>query len=127
MKFPYKKGYQRLNLFLGMLWGIQFIWNLYEDQEFRLSNVMWLLLSVTYLGIFLYNRKEQYLTIENGIIKQNWPFGKQVKIEEIVKVRYFAGDYTLTTKNQELKINTQILNPDYFELLKTEIDKIEAA
>ena len=49
------------------------------------------------------------------------------EIEDIVKVRYFAGDYTLTTKNEELKINTQFLNPDYFELLKTEIDKIEAA
>lgn len=127
MKIPYKNNYQRINLFLGMLWMVQFVFNLYDDQEFRYSNLLWLILSLCYLSIYFYNRKERYLTIENGIIKQNWPFGKQVKIEDVTKVNYFAGDYTLTTKNGELKINTHLLHQDYFEILKKEIDKIQAA
>ncbi len=125
MKIPYKKQHQRINLILGFVWMIQFLFNLYEDQEFRFSNGMWLILSLLYLGIYFYNRKERYLTIENGIIKQNWPFGKQVKLDEIKRIRYFAGDYTITTKNGEMKINTHLLDQDYFQVLKEELEKTQ--
>ncbi|MAD96536.1 MAG: hypothetical protein CMB99_04330 [Flavobacteriaceae bacterium] len=125
MKIPYKKQHQRFNLFLGIIWLIHFLFNLYEDKELRLFNVMWLILSIIYLSMYFYNRKAKYLTIENGIIKQNVLFGTYVKIDDITNIKYFAGEYTLSTKSGGMKINTHHIDPEYFEVLKNELLKIK--
>lgn len=123
MKFPYKKKHQRLNLGLAFVWFAYFLFKMFDD---RLGmGYVWLFLSVCYFGFYFYGRRNKYLTIEDGVIKENWPFGKSVKIDEITNIRYFAGDYTLTTREKEMKINTHLLDQDYFLKLKEELEKIK--
>ncbi|MFT6842815.1 MAG: hypothetical protein ACJASR_001587, partial [Psychroserpens sp.] len=58
---------------------------------------IWLLLSATYFVLFYVQKYKSYLTIENGLIKENWPFGKKISIADITEIKYFAGDYIVKT------------------------------
>lgn len=66
----------------------------------------WFVFSAIYFIMYLYQKKEKYLTIENGIIRQKWPFGKKMNLNEIKRIRYFAGDYILKSEKRKLTINT---------------------
>jgi len=64
------------------------------------------------------------LTIENGIIKVNSPFGKKLNLIEIKRIKKFAGDYILKTDEKELAINTQIINPSSLAELNAVLEKL---
>jgi hypothetical protein len=74
------------------------------------------------LIIYFYQKKEKYLTLENGIIKQNWPFGK--KMNEIKRIRHFAEEYTLKPELQIMKINIDLIEEESLSELKTELKKL---
>ena len=86
----------------------------------------WFCFSAIYLIMYFYQKKEKYLTLENGIIKQNWPFGKKMNLNEIKRIRHFAGDYILKSENKELAINIQLIDEESLLELKTELKKLNA-
>lgn len=74
-----------------------------------------------YIGYYLYDLTNQYLTIENGTIRKNglYGLGKKLNLDEINWIKKFAGDYTLKTKKGDLKINTELIDKDsLYELNK---------
>ena len=78
-----------------------------------------------YLGIYFYQKNYKYLTIENGIIHVNGPFGKKLNLTEIKRIKKFAGDYILKTDKKELTINTQIIEPTSLSELNDELEKLD--
>tara|TARA_B110000114_G_scaffold62620_1_gene66529 strand:+ start:1077 stop:1340 length:264 start_codon:yes stop_codon:yes gene_type:complete len=50
----------------------------------------------------------QYLTLKNNFIKQNFPFGKKINLSEIKEIKRFAGDYQLKTDLTTLTISLQL-------------------
>jgi hypothetical protein len=66
----------------------------------------------------------KYLTIENGIINVNGPFGKKLNLTEIKQIKKFAGDFILKTEKKELTINTQIIDPNSLTELNAELEKL---
>ena len=77
-----------------------------------------------YLGLYFYQKNYKYLTIENGIINVNGPFGKKLNLTEIKRIKKFAGDYILKTDKKELTINTQIIDPNSLAELNAELEKL---
>jgi len=77
-----------------------------------------------YLGLYFYQKNYKYLTIENGIINVNGPFGKKLNMTEIKRIKKFAGDYILKTDKKELTINTQIIDPNSLAELNAELEKL---
>lgn len=74
-----------------------------------------------YIGHYLYDLTNQYLTIENGTIRKNglYGLGKKLNLDEINWIIKFVGDYTLKTKKKDLKINTELIDKDsLYELNK---------
>ena len=83
MRIQYEKKQVNLNLYLGLLWLVNGIFQTVRNENVDLFDYFWFLISGIYLLIYFYQKKEKYLTLENGIIKQNWPFGKKMKLKEI--------------------------------------------
>lgn len=77
MKIEYKKKQVNLNLFLGVLWLANAFIQTVVNKNPSWFDYIWYFLSGFYLLTYFYQKNEKYLTIENGIIKQNWPFGKK--------------------------------------------------
>ena len=66
----------------------------------------WMAFSVLCIINYYFQKTYQYLSIENGIIKINEPFGKKLKLYEIQTIKKNPGDYILKTGYKELTINT---------------------
>lgn len=124
MKIRYKKKQVNLNLFLGIIWLANGIIQTVINENSYWFDYIWFLLSGFYLVIYFYQKKEKYLTIENGIIKQNWPFGKKINLNEIQRIRHFAGEYILNSELQKMKINIDLIEKDSLSDLKTELKKL---
>ena len=124
MRIQYKKKQVNLNLYLGLLWLVNGIIQTVRNENVDLFDYSWFLISGIYLLIYFYQKKEKYLTLENGFIKQNWPFGKKLNLNEIKWIKKFAGDYILKTDEKELAINTQIINPSSLTELNAVLEKL---
>ncbi|WP_046742912.1 hypothetical protein [Kordia zhangzhouensis] len=124
MKIGYKKKHLNVNLILGLVWLIWFFVGVFEKEEPNWTDYGWIVISIMYLGLYFYQKKYKYLTIENGIINVNGPFGKKINLTEIKRIKKFAGDYILKTDKNELTINTQIIEPKSLTELNAELEKL---
>lgn len=124
MKIKFKKKRLYINLILGLVWLIIGILSLTDDEKLRWTDYGYLVAGILYIGHYLYDFTNQYLTIENGTIRKNrlYGFGKKINLNEINWITKFAGDYTLKTEQKELKINTELIDKDSL----TELNRILA-
>ena len=125
MRIRYKKKQVNLNIYLGLLWFANGIVQTLFNKNSSWFDYFWFLLSGTYLIIYFYQKKEKYLTVENGIIKQNWPFGKKMKLNEIKRIRHFAGEYIIKSELKKMKINIGLIESESLSELKTELKKLD--
>ena len=124
MRIQYEKKQVNLNLYLGLLWLVNGIFQTVRNENVDLFDYFWFLISGIYLLIYFYQKMEKYLTLENGIIKQNWPFGKKMKLKEITGIKHFAGEYILKSELKKMKINIGLIQSESLSELKTELKKL---
>ena len=124
MRIKYKKKQVTLNLYLGLMWFANGIVQTVFNENSSWFDYFWFLMSGTYLIIYFYQKKEKYLTIENGIIKQNWPFGKKMKLNEIKRIKHFAGEYIIKSELKKMKINIGLIEDESLSELKSELKKL---
>lgn len=113
-----------MNLIFGLFWLIWFFIGVFGKEEPNWTDYGWIVISLMYLGMYFYQKNYNYLTIENGIINVNGPFGKKLNLTEIKRIKKFAGDYILKTDNKELTINTQIIDPNLLAELNAVLEKL---
>ncbi|RIV67420.1 hypothetical protein [Flagellimonas aequoris] len=124
MRIAYKKRHLNVNLILGLVWAIAFFAQRFTEDSMKWTDYFWLVLSLTYLGIYVYQKQYKYIRLEKGIIKICSPFGKQMELDKIQKIKKFAGDYILKGQNKELTINTQIIDPKSLLELDTALQQL---
>ncbi|MCI2230423.1 hypothetical protein MC378_14685 [Polaribacter sp. MSW13] len=124
MKIGYKKKHLNVNLILGLVWLVWFFVGVFGKEKPNWTDYGWIVISIMYLGLYFYQKNYKYLTIENGIINVNGPFGKKLNLSEIKRIKKFAGDYILKTDKKELTINTQIIDPNSLAELNAEFEKL---
>ena len=125
MKIKYRNRHLNINLALGMLWLLWFITNYFSSEGTDWHDYGLGLFSMIYFGLYLYQRQNKYLTISDGWIKKNSPFGKKIKLGEVDRIRKFAGDYILKTDSKEFVINTLIIAPESIKDLDGELQKLD--
>ncbi|WP_034058515.1 hypothetical protein [Lacinutrix jangbogonensis] len=124
MRIGYKKRNLNINLILGIVWLILGLLSLIFSGENRWYDYRYLVFGILYMILYFYQKRNKYLTIENGILKINGSFGKKINLTEIKRIKKFAGDYILKTDKKELTINTQIIDPKSLAELNTELGKL---
>lgn len=125
MIISYKKRSINFNLVYGLLHMVLAFIMMYLEGHLWIS-YFWMAFSVLCIINYYFQKTYQYLSIENGIIKINEPFGKKLKLSEIQKIKKIAGDYILKTGHKELTINIQIIEPKSLILLNSELEKLNA-
>ena len=113
-----------IKLIFGIIWMTYFIIRLAID-EVHWIDYGWIVIALAYFINYFYQKKYNYVTIKNGIINVNGPFGKKLNLTEIKQIKTFAGDYILKTENKELTINTQLIEPNSLAELNKELEKLE--
>ena len=124
MKIQYKKRQLNFNLIFGIIWLTYFLIQLIFDEEIHWIDYGWILISLAYFGIYFYQKKYKYVSIENGILTVNGPLGKKLNLTEIKRIKKFAGDYILKSDKKDLTINTQIIDPNSLAELNAKLEKL---
>ena len=124
MKIRYKKKRFKYNLIFGIFWMIFGLVGIFTREKPYWTDYGFLVMAILYITTYFYEKKNQYLTIRNGVIYQNYPFGKKINLNEINRIKKFAGDYILKTDNAELTINTQIIDKKSLSELNSELEKL---
>ena len=123
MKIQYKKRNLNFNLYFGIFWLLLFLSHIFFSEELDWIDYS-LLISLAYFGTYFYQRKYKYVIINNGILTINGPFGKNINLDEIKRIKRFAGDYILKTEKKALTINTKIIDPNSLAKLDAELAKL---
>ena len=108
IKLRYNIKNQRYYIIAGglfiLLAGIELI----ASNEIRYFNIT---LALLYIAPYFYHKKVPFLTIQKGVLKQNWWFGKSIDSKDINEIKYFAGEYIIRSQKKELRIDTYIIDP----------------
>jgi hypothetical protein len=108
LEIKYKAKKHKYNLIFGLVWVALFLIEAIVD-----SIMYWnLVIGMIYLVAYFFYSNKPYITVKNGVIKQNWIFGKSIPVSEITQIKYFAGDYIIKSNTKELSINTHEIAPD---------------
>tara|TARA_R110002074_G_scaffold310650_4_gene481479 strand:+ start:1666 stop:2061 length:396 start_codon:yes stop_codon:yes gene_type:complete len=124
LKIYYKKKQLKLNLVFGILWLTIGLIGVLTNEDSKWIECFYLGISFLYFALYFYHKNGHYVRFENGIIRQNWPFGKKLPLSEIKTIRHFAGEYILKTEKKRLTINIQMIDEDSLLKLKTELKKL---
>ncbi|MCL8009269.1 hypothetical protein M8845_17720 [Gelidibacter japonicus] len=108
MKIKFKKRRLRTYLILGSIWVIFGIPAVIFFPN-NIFNYGYLIIGILYFGVYLFENKNQYLTIENGTISKNHLIPKKINLKDIKSIKLFAGDYKLKTDTDELVIDTKLI------------------
>jgi len=125
MKIQYTKKRLRANLIIGLIWSSLAIAKWIFDDFMHWTDFFFAGMALLYLGQYLFDRKNQYLTITQDQIKVNFLFGKQIYLKDINRIKKFAGDYIIKTDTKELTINTQLIEPDSLNELNKFLAKVD--
>ena len=125
MKIRYTKKRLRANLILGLLWlalGLaKGLFSVFDDW----TDFFFFGMAILYLGQYLNEWQNQYLSIDQDQIKVNYPFGKKINLSDINRIKKFAGDYIIKTDKKELTINTQIIDRESLNDLNEVLAKLD--
>jgi hypothetical protein len=121
MKIKFKNKRVIYNLVLSTFYIAIGLEKILNQENARWTKYIFFILGLTYLVTSLFEINNQYLSIENGIIKKNIILGynKKINLKDIIAIKSFAGEYTLVTQTNKLKINTELIDPNSIEELYT--------
>ena len=88
MKIRYRKKIVNRNLILGVVWLIFGAVQAIFIEDSNSFNYAWFVLSGVYFVLYFNQKNKKYLTIKNGVIKQNWPLGKEMNLKEIKQIKH---------------------------------------
>ena len=123
MKINFTKKQLHLNLiyaFLFLITGMPFLFRAPDTWIL----VVALLLPISFVLKYVYQKKYQYVTIENGSIRKNNLFKKEVQLSAIKTIEKYAGSYILRTNIQKLRIDTTMIAPNSLLELNAELEKL---
>ena len=124
MKILYSKKRRKYDLFQGLFWILIGILGVFFSEK---NNILFYLYTpMGFIYLYLYIKVKYYLIIEKGILKQNYIFGKKMKLSEIKSIKHFAGEYILRTKKRKLKITIDLIEKSSLVDLKGELKKLDA-
>jgi hypothetical protein len=125
MKIKYKRKHKRLNLILGIVWLVNGIIQVCFNDNTSWLGYSWFILSALYLVIYYNQSKSKYLSVENGVIKENWLFGKSLQLNDIKTIRHFSAEYILKTEHKKMRINISVIENDSLIELTAVLKKLD--
>ena len=111
MKIKYEEKSLKFNLVYGLFMIVIGIFAVANDSN-SFFNYTWLIIGALQIGTYFYNKKFQYLTIENNRLTKHSIFPKVIELNEIRKVRKFVNSYKIETDKTTLRISKNIIEKE---------------
>lgn len=111
MTFPYNKKLPRREGLLGLLFGVFGIFYVWSEPRNFLKYYM-IIFGLFWAASAIYKWKRPYFQIKEGELVRSDFKVKKIKLSEVIRIKKFAGEFTLFTNKDKLKIHSELLNKD---------------
>jgi len=101
----------------GLFWLILGIISVTNNLE-NYFNYGYLIASLLYFGRYFLKTRNQYLTFEDDMITLNNLFPKKLNLSDLKQIKKSGKDYILRTENNELYIQTRLIDKNSLKDLK---------
>ncbi len=108
IQLRYNLKNQRYFIIAGALFILLFVIELIASNEIKYFNIA---IALLYIAPYFYHKKVPFLTIQKGVLKQHWWFGKRIDSKDINEIKYFAGEYIVRSAQKEIRIDTHLIDP----------------
>lgn len=112
MKIHFKRNTSKQNLIFGAAWLVLGVSQLFFQERSKWIGIGWLVLATVSFTLYFQQSKTKHILIEGDVLKENWKFGKSIRLSEIITIKEFAGDYILKSENQRLSITKNLIEND---------------
>jgi hypothetical protein len=123
MKINFTKKHLNLNRIYALIGSLSVLPVLFTDADAWMLVVAILTPIGGVLGS-IYQKQNQYITIENSSIRKNTFFQKEVRLSEIKTIEKYAESYIIKTDTQKLRIDTSIIAADSLIALNAALEKL---
>ena len=123
MKILYSKKRRKYDLFYIIFCLLIGMLSLFLSETNHMFIYLYMPLGL--ISLYRYIKVKYYLTIENNIIKQNYIFGKKMKLSEIKSIKHFAGEYILRTDKRKMRIDIGSIEKSSLAELRDELKKLD--
>lgn len=82
-------------------------------------------MGLVYFSSYFYNKRKGYAIFSDEKIKKQGLFGKEIKLSNLTKARYFAGDFIFADNETEIVLNEKLINEQSSDYLKQQIEIIQ--
>lgn len=127
MKIKFRKKRLIYNIVFSIFYIVIGLDGIINQENIRWTKYVFLIIGTIYLIKSLFEIRNQYLTIENGIIKKNILFGNNEKINlnDITQIMEYQGEYKLITDQTLLKFNPELIDDNSHDILKHILSKLD--
>ena len=128
MKIKFKKKKIRRNLLFGVLFVLAGSSGfLLDDEGADWPDYSFMTIGILYIAHYIHDIKREYLILENGSIRKNRLYGSgmPVKLDEIISIKKFSGEYKLETKHKVLAIDTDMIQKDSLDKLNDTLAQLD--
>lgn len=120
--------YSRKRLLPNLMFGCSFIvigfLMVYKDPA-NFWRYGYFLIGLLYLGIWIFEKKNQYLLIRDGVLTKNKVKPKNIPLSEVNRIVKETGNITLYTQKDRLRVNTELIDKSSLENLHRILNNLE--
>ena len=116
MKIKYEEGRLKSNLVYGSFMIIIGIFAVFNNSS-SLFNYAWIAIGLLQAGTYFYDKRYQYLTIENNYLTKHFPIPQTIHLSEIQKVRKFKNSYRVETDRKKMTISKNLIEENSLDKL----------
>ncbi len=124
MKIRYIKNRSFFNIGFGTLMILVGLFAVYKNK-FSIYSYLWVVLGALQLGAAWYERKKQYITIEDDKLTKHSLIPKSIEIREIRKIKKDSNSYKIETSEKSLKIDKRKIEPESLYRLEDYLNGLE--
>ena len=96
--------------------------HLYSDN-YILTGIIGL--GISYIAFFFYQKFTLYVVITANYVIVDGFFKKKMRLEDIIEIKYFAGDYIIKNRNKQVVIDTNLIDKESLPLLKQFVEEFQ--
>ena len=108
----------------GPIWIILGVISILISPE-NYFNYGYIVIGVFHIFYYWYEKRNQYLTIENNVIRKNHLISKKFDLSQLQRIGNHSSYYVLYGKNKDFQINKEYIDQESLEQLDAYLTNLE--
>lgn len=124
LKIKYPKGRLQNNIGYGIVMIGVGLFAVYINSS-SIFSYLWIVVGFLQLGTSLYQKKNQYITIEEDRLIKHSLIPKTIEVSKIQRIRKFVNSYRIETAEGSIRIEKDFIEEESLQDLQKFLDRLK--